>query len=76
MKILRWIRKWFWCSWKHERCYPEVWGRGSEGPWHCLICHPCGEGFDLILKGINPRKQKNWITTLLKTKKINSEEKS
>lgn len=43
MRFLAWFRKWFWCSWQHERCYPEVWGRGIRGPWHCVECHPCGE---------------------------------
>lgn len=27
---------------RRHRCYPEVWGRGLKGPWHCTKCHPCG----------------------------------
>ena len=42
------IKKWVYCLWKHYgyRCYPEVWGRGLKGLWHCEKCHPCNE--DLI----------------------------
>ena len=44
------MKLWLWliCSWKHRkhRCYPETWGRGLKGPWHCDKCHPCGEIFD------------------------------
>lgn len=37
--------KWLWCSWAHrkDRCYPEIWDRGLDGPWHCTRCHPCDE---------------------------------
>jgi hypothetical protein len=44
------FRKWLVCSWKHReyKCYPEVWGRGLKGPWHCNKCHPCGEDFKKI----------------------------
>lgn len=43
--ILRFLWKWLVCSWFHRKdlCYPEVWGRGLKGPWHCMKCHPCGE---------------------------------
>jgi hypothetical protein len=42
------MKKQLWCRFFHkdDRCYPEVWGRGLDGPWHCARCHPCGE--DLI----------------------------
>ena len=45
-RITRFLYKWLWCSWVHRRrrCYPEVWDRGLDGPWHCPKCHPCGEG--------------------------------
>lgn len=49
LRILRnWLKTRLICSWKHDqhKCYPEVWGRGLEGPWHCAECHPCGEEFD------------------------------
>lgn len=53
-RITRFLYKWLWCSWQcnskkidgPNRCYPEVWGRGLNGPWHCTKCHPCGEYFD------------------------------
>lgn len=46
------LKKWLLCRWFHEkhRCFPEVWGRGLEGPWHCDKCHPCNEDFDSILR--------------------------
>ena len=46
------FKKWLICSWKHRgyRCYPEVWGRGLDGPWHCTLCHPCNEDFDKLLE--------------------------
>jgi hypothetical protein len=33
----------FYCRFFHDRdrCYPEVWGRGLDGPWHCARCVPC-----------------------------------
>lgn len=52
MKALEQLWKYLYCSWAHRdyRCYPEVWGRGLDGPWHCTICHPCGEELDRLLK--------------------------
>jgi len=49
-RITRFLYKWLWCSWLHKRrrCYPEVWDRGLDGPWHCSKCHPCGEGIDIF----------------------------
>ena len=49
--ITRFLYKWLWCSWIHykHRCYPEVWDRGLDGPWHCHKCHECGEGIDIFL---------------------------
>lgn len=50
--MFKWIKKNFYCRfihWRH-RCYPEVDGRGLEGPWHCTRCHPCGEEIDALLK--------------------------
>jgi len=40
-----------WCRWAHRRelCYPEVWDRGLDGPWHCAKCHPCGEELDRLI---------------------------
>jgi hypothetical protein len=39
------IKKNIYCRFFHRKylCYPEVWGRGLKGPWHCSECHPCGE---------------------------------
>ena len=48
----------FWCHFFHrnDRCFPETWGRGLAGPWHCHRCRPCGEFFDAVtgkpLKGL------------------------
>lgn len=46
--------KWLYCSWRHHRdkCYSRVdipEGEPGANSWHCAKCHPCGEGFDLIL---------------------------
>jgi len=48
--IIEKLKKYFWCAYFHRehRCYPEVWGRGLAGPWHCSKCHECGEAFDVI----------------------------
>lgn len=50
MMAFCWLWKWMWCSWVHRRhrCYPEVWDRGLDGPWHCAECHPCSEVFDVL----------------------------
>jgi len=42
---MEFLWKWLFCSIFHRknRCFPEVWGRGLRGPWHCSRCHPCGE---------------------------------
>ena len=50
--MLYWLRKWLICSWFHNkwRCYPEVWDRGLDGPWHCSKCHSCSEGLMKLLK--------------------------
>jgi hypothetical protein len=50
------------CSWLHREhhCHPTVWGpeQAKEmgipyrpNAWHCRECHPCGEGFDRLIKG-------------------------
>ena len=43
-------KKYLFCSWAHRKhlCYPEVWGRGLKGPWHCAKCHECGEWIDVL----------------------------
>ncbi len=50
-RITRSLYKWPWCSWTHNkrRCYPEVWDRGLDGPWHCEKCHPCGEDLGIVV---------------------------
>lgn len=42
------------CSWLHRRgrCYPEAWGRGLDGPWHCKKCHPCGEALGKVMSKV------------------------
>ena len=49
------LKKWLFCRWFHEthRCFPEVWDRGLEGPWHCGKCHPCNEGLQNFEDSIN-----------------------
>ena len=44
--------KWLvcWLFHRKHRCYPEVWGRGLDGPWHCEKCHPCSEAIDRLLE--------------------------
>lgn len=50
-----WLRGWYFFIKKHifcrffhrrRRCYPEVWGRGLDGPWHCMICVSCNAALD------------------------------
>lgn len=50
--MFSWLKKNLWCRWfdRRNRCYPEVDGRGLDGPWHCDKCHPCGEVFDRLRK--------------------------
>ena len=59
------IKKYFYCKFFHRkyRCYPEVWNRGTRGPWHCSKCHPCSEGLDNAMKqlGIELTKLDNKI---------------
>ena len=47
-KMLAWIRKHLWCRFMHRShcCYPDVQNGGLRGPWHCDLCHPCGEGLE------------------------------
>lgn len=58
-RITRFLWKYLWCSWKHrkDKCYPEVWNRGLDGPWHCMRCHDCGEAFDFICD----EKEMGWL---------------
>lgn len=48
------LRKQVWCRFVHQRhrCHPEVWDRGLDGPWHCRLCHPCGEELDALMRGL------------------------
>jgi len=59
-KACRWLWKWMWCKWVHRRelCYPEVWDRGLDGPWHCAKCHPCGEGLDRLMEMVDEDRGK------------------
>jgi len=45
-RLRRWLWKWAWCSWAHRRhkCWPR-----DPGRWHCMKCHPCGEGIDMLV---------------------------
>jgi hypothetical protein len=58
-KILVFLHKWIYCSWAHHkhRCYPTVWGpeQAKEmgipyrpNAWHCVKCHRCNEGLDIL----------------------------
>ncbi len=60
------VKKWLICSWKHEedRCYPEVWDRGLDGPWHCAKCHPCGKGLIEWLESVSRKKHRLWAQSL------------
>ena len=44
-RITRFLYKWLWCSWVHNRhkCWPR-----DPSRWHCMKCHECGEGFDFL----------------------------
>lgn len=54
------IKKYCYCRFVHRNhlCYPEVWDRGLDGPWHCSKCHPCGEMLDELLKMAENMKKK------------------
>lgn len=35
----------------YGRCYPHVWipeGEPGSDFWHCMKCHPCYEGLDIL----------------------------
>lgn len=51
-RLLYNIKKYCYCKFFHTKylCYPEVWDKGLEGPWHCSECHPCGEMLDNLFK--------------------------
>lgn len=51
-KTIYFLSKWLICSWKHKghRCYPEVWDRGPDGPWHCDLCYPCGTSLSELIR--------------------------
>jgi hypothetical protein len=61
--LWKWLYKWLWCSWRHPRCYPQVWDEATalqynlpwkgENYWHCEICHPCCEALDKLLSKEN-----------------------
>jgi len=44
------LKKYFFCRFfhRHDLCWPEVWGRGLAGPWHCSKCHRCSEFMDMF----------------------------
>lgn len=48
-RFSRYVWKHLFCRVFHNkhRCFPEVWGRGLKGPWHCDKCHPCNEIWDI-----------------------------
>lgn len=54
------IKKYCYCKFIHDKykCFPEVWGRGLKGPWHCAKCHPCGESLMSALEKINKEGRK------------------
>lgn len=64
---LKWfVRGWFFVAKKHvfcrfshrrDRCYPEVWGRGLDGPWHCSRCVPCGTALDFLIERLELEKK-------------------
>ena len=59
-RALALVWKWLVCRWFHDkhRCFPEVWGRGLDGPWHCGKCHPCNEGLDVFFEpNTNPPQE-------------------
>ena len=51
-RVGQFLWKWLFCRWFHDkhRCFPEVWDRGLDGPWHCCKCHPCSEGLEIALE--------------------------
>ena len=51
-RIVCFLSQWLICSWYHKkhRCYPEVWDRGLDGPWHCHLCYPCGDGITELVR--------------------------
>ena len=53
------IKKYLYCRFFHRKdlCYPEVWDRGLDGPWHCGKCHPCGEGLMEMLESLGSRDE-------------------
>ncbi len=57
INICEFLKKWLWCRWFHRKhmCFPEVWDRGLDGPWHCMECHPCNEEAFKILKDAEDR---------------------
>ncbi len=52
--VTRFLYKYLWCWWIHHKhkCYPR-----DHKHWHCNKCHPCGEGFDILLK----EKKFGWL---------------
>lgn len=68
---MRWFRfKWFvrgwffvikknvYCRFFHrDRCYPEVWDRGINGPWHCARCVSCAAALDYVLELVTLEKK-------------------
>ena len=65
-KLKWWIRGWWFLAKKHvycrffhrhDRCYPEVWGRGLNGPWHCSRCVSCGAALDYVLELVEIEKK-------------------
>jgi len=60
-RVLPFIWKWCFCRWLHNkyRCFPEVWDRGLDGPWHCSKCHPCSEGLVQFLNQFETNEEAN-----------------
>lgn len=65
-KLKWWIRgRWFlakkhvYCRFFHRRrrCYPEVWDRGINGPWHCDKCVSCGAALDYLVELLEVEKK-------------------
>lgn len=57
-RLLALLWKHLWCRFFHERCWPEVWGHGLDGPWNCVDCHPCGEEIDRLIAMLDEFKTK------------------
>ena len=58
--MMRWLWKALVCSWRHRkhRCYPAVWEEDERiwrKLWHCMKCHPCGEGLEKLLNAKHRR---------------------